>query len=333
MGKKFNSPNFNGKIFLNPVPSVVTKQGAFLKILRENFFDRNKHRREPEKRPGPFRADLAVLGNLPENTLRVTWLGHSTVIFEMDGKRFLTDPVWAEVVSPFRFMGPKRFFDMPIRLEELPPIDKVIISHDHYDHLDKRAVRSLAAAGNEFVCPLGVGKRLKDFGVAADKISELDWWDEIKVAEGFKIAATPARHFSGRWINDRYKTLWASWVIIGPNHRVYYGADSGMFPGFEDIGNRYGPFDLTALEIGAANDDWEDIHMGPIKAAEAHRMLKGRLMLPIHWGTFNLAMHGWTDPIEELIPYAAEKDISLIIPQPGETILIEGSYKNEWWKK
>lgn len=329
---RLESPNFNGKIFLNPVPTVVTRQGAFLKILRENFFDKNKHLREPPVCPGPFTPDLAKLNNLPPGTVRVTWIGHSTLILEIDGKRFLTDPVWAERVSPFNFIGPKRFFPAPIEIEELPHLDGIILSHDHYDHFDEEALKQLNKKNIPFFCPLGVGKRLEKLGVNTTHISEADWWDEIKLNEDFKLVATPARHFSGRWISDRFKTLWASWVIIGPEHKIYYGGDSGMFPGFKDIGDKYGPFDLTALEIGAANEDWEDIHMGPFKAADAHLMLKGKLMLPIHWGTFNLAHHAWEAPVEDLIPYAAEKNIQLLIPEPGQTIPAEGAFNSEWWK-
>ena len=328
----FNSPNFNGKIFLNTIPTVVTKQGAFLKILRENFFDKNKHLREPKTLLGPFRSNLELLNNLPPETLRVTWLGHSTVLFEIDGKRFLTDPVWANRVSPFSFIGPKRFFAAPIDLDELPPLDGVIISHNHYDHLDAETVRYLGTKDIRFFCPLGVGAWLNRFGVQKANITEFDWWQEVQF-EGFTIAATPARHFSGRWLNDRFKTLWASWVIIGSKHRVFFGADSGMFPSFKDIGDNYGPFDLTALEIGAANDDWEDIHMGPLKAIQAQLMLNSSLMLPIHWATFNLATHPWEEPIESLIPDAMEKGINLLIPEPGETVEVKAAYNSEWWKK
>ena len=329
----FKSPNFSGKIFINPIPSVVTKQGAFLKILRENFFDKNKHLREPKSTLGPFKTNVGLIKNLPNEILRVTWLGHSTILIEIDGKRFLTDPVWSKRVSPFGFIGPVRFFEPPLSLDDLPPLDGVIISHDHYDHLDASTVKILAAKGNNFFCPLGVSKWLKKFGVQTSKINEFDWWDELELGGGFKIAATPARHFSGRGINDRYKTLWASWALIGTKNRMYFGADSGMFPGFTDIGHKYGPFDLTALEIGAAHDDWEDIHMGPHKAADAHLMLRGKLMLPIHWATFNLAHHPWEEPIESLIPYTSEKGIKLVAPEPGETVLITDEYNTEWWKR
>ena len=330
----FKAPNFNGKIFLNPVPTVVTKQGTFLKILRENFFDKRKHLREPQKKLGPFSVDSNLLSALPSNTIRVTWIGHSSIIFEIDGKRFLTDPVWSDVVSPFSFIGPKRFFSPPLSLDDLPEIDGIIISHDHYDHLDKQTIKYLARTRKDtpYYCALGVSKWLKAYGVAAKNIKEFAWWDEIEIGDGFKIAAAPARHFSGRWGTDRYKTLWASWVIMSPKHRIYFGADSGMFPGFKEIGDKYGPFDLTALEIGAAHDDWEDIHMGPSKATDAHLMLKGKLMFPIHWATFNLAMHPWEEPVEDLLVCAQEKGIKLLLPEPGETVIAE-EYKHFWWRK
>ncbi|WP_207534642.1 MBL fold metallo-hydrolase [Desertivirga arenae] len=328
----YKSPNFNGKIFLNTLPTVVTKQGTFLKIVRENFLDKRKHLREPKIPLGPFRSKIELLDQAPHEGVRVTWLGHSTLIVEVDGKRFLTDPVWSGVVSPFSFIGPKRFFTPALKLEELPPLEGIIISHDHYDHLDEKTIRQIIniRPGMQFFCPLGVSKWLKTFGAYPDNIHEFDWWDEYELEKGFKIAATPARHFSGRWIRDRYKTLWASWVIQGPQHSFFFGGDSGMFPGFSDIGERYGPFDLTALEIGAANDDWEDIHMGPVKATEAHLMLKGKLMLPIHWATFNLAPQPWEEPVEDLLIAAKEKDIKLLLPEPGETVLAK-EYQNLWW--
>lgn len=288
---------------------------------------------KPAKTPGPFPVDFNKLNNLPANTLRITWLGHSALLIEIDGKRFLTDPVYRRA-SPFQFMGPKRFFQPPIALNDLPPLDGIIISHDHYDHLDDKTVIYLAKKDVPFYCSLGVGKILNSWGIPKQQITEFDWWQELDLGDGFKITAAPARHFSGRSMFNRNQTLWASYAIKGPVHNVYYGADSGMHPLFKEIGERLGPFDISMLDIGASNELWEDIHMGPNNATDAHLALKATLMMPIHWGTFNLAFHTWTEPAEHVIELAKQKQINLLLPAPGETYEFNGKpYINTWWEK
>jgi L-ascorbate metabolism protein UlaG (beta-lactamase superfamily) len=329
--KKINSPNYNGKIFINPVPTTVTKPGTVWKALKNSFL--NKTETTPKFKCGPFKVDLQKLNALPPDTLRVTWLGHSSSIIEIEGKRILTDPVYSKHASPFTFMGPERFFDIPIAIEDIPELSGIIISHDHYDHLDHDAVRELGKRGNNFFCPLGVGDRLASWGISKEKIHEFDWWDELDI-NGLKLIAAPARHFSGRTLLDRFKTLWASWIILGKTHSVYFGADSGMFPGFKEIGDKFGPFDLTMLEIGAYNQaNWPDIHLGPENALEAHLDLKGKLLLPLHWGTFNLAFHPWKEPAEQIEELARNKNVSLIMPPPGEIIEVDQPFISKWWEQ
>ncbi|MGV8879382.1 MAG: MBL fold metallo-hydrolase [Sphingobacteriaceae bacterium] len=327
----YSSPNFNGKVFVNPVPTTVGVPGGMLRILTE--YVKGHPNRTPAKPLGPFKADAALLNHLPSDTLRITWLGHSTLIIEIDGKRFLTDPVWAERVSPFTLLGPKRFFSPPLALNDLPPLDGIILSHDHYDHLDKTAVKWLAKKSIPFYVTLGVEKHLIEWGISSSQITTFDWWQEKDLGMGFKLIAAPARHFSGRGLTDRFQSLWASYIIQGTKHKVYFGADSGMHPLFKEIGDRFGPFDVTILEIGAYDKLWEDIHMGPDNAVQAHLHLRGNLMLPIHWGTFNLAFHPWTQPVERFMEVAKQQQIDLLLPRPGATYTCNyAPHIDKWWE-
>jgi len=326
-----DSPNFDGKVFVNPIPTQVGGEGNMGKLLTEYFLKKHPNR-VPAKKPGPFPVDLEKLNNLPANTLRVTWLGHSGLIIEIDGKRILTDPVYRRA-SPFQFMGPKRFFPAPINLDDLPHLDAIIISHDHFDHLDDKTIVKLAKKGTPIFTSLGVGTILNKWGIPKSQITEMDWWQSVTPWKGFTITAAPARHFSGRSLWNRNETLWASYAIKGPVHNVYYGADSGIHSIFKTIGEKLGPFDLAMLEIGAYNDLWADIHMGPTNATDAMLALGAKVLMPIHWGTFNLAMHTWTEPAEKVMEHATEKNIKLLLPAPGEVYTYDGKpYINKWWE-
>jgi L-ascorbate metabolism protein UlaG (beta-lactamase superfamily) len=323
---------FNGTHYRNPVPSEVMGAGAMPKILREYL--KPHPGRVPAKRPGPFAVLPALLHEAQLDDVHVTWLGHSTTLLAIDGKRFLTDPVWYRRVSPFTHLGPERFFDAPVSLNELPPLDFILLSHDHYDHLDKGAIQYLSSKNTPVITMLGVGKRLRKWGINPALITELDWWQQKELGDGFMLTALPARHFSGRSLTDRFTTLWGSFAIKSPNHNIYFGADSGYYEGFKMIGELLGPFDLTLLEIGAYNSLWADIHMGPENAIQAHLDVRGRLLLPLHWGTFALAFHSWTEPVERLITEATKKSVQLIVPEPGETrTLSNGAYLNRWWER
>jgi L-ascorbate metabolism protein UlaG (beta-lactamase superfamily) len=266
-----------------------------------------------------FDATLDVLAKAPADNLRITWLGHATLLIEVDGARFLTDPVWAKRASPFSFMGPARFHEPPVAIEALPALDGVIISHDHYDHLDAAAIRALAPRVPRFYVPLGVGAHLEYWGVPPEKITELDWWDE-RTIKGVRLVATPSRHFSGRSVTDKNATLWASWAFVGPTKRAWFSGDTGMSPDFATIGQRLGPFDVTMVESGAYNHHWADVHLGPEQALQVHQAVRGRLMMPIHWGTFDLALHGWTEPVERLMVAAKAANVALAIPIPGQSV-------------
>jgi L-ascorbate metabolism protein UlaG (beta-lactamase superfamily) len=328
---RYNSKHFNGKIFLNPVPTTVMGKGSFGRIMK--LYLQKHYNRTPATRPGPFHTDLNVLNQLAAETLRITWLGHSSTLVEIDGKRFLTDPLWYQRASPLSAIGPKRFFKNPLSIHQLPKIDSVLLSHDHFDHLDKHSLVHLAAKGIPIITMLGVGKRLIDWGIDKKLVTEMDWWQQKTLHDGFTITALPARHFSGRTLSDRFTTLWGSFAIKGPVHNVYFGADSGYYDGFTTIGEKSGPFDFTMLDSGAYNKEWEGIHMGPENAVQAHIDLKGKILMPIHWGTFNLAFHPWKEPVERVIQAAKLKGVSLLLPTPGETRTVDdGAYNSRWWE-
>ena len=316
--------------FQNPIPTDEAGFGNMLPILKQ--YIENKAENTPKKTLGPFKTDISIYATPPKSGLRITLVGHSSLLIEIDGKRILTDPVWSDRASFSSFFGPKRFFQPPVALEDLPKLDAIIISHDHYDHLDKKTMKYFAGREDiRFYCPLKVGKYLKSWGIIPNFISQMDWGESMMIGFDCVLTCTPARHFSGRGLINRNETLWASWVIKGSKHNIFYGADSGWFPGFAEIGDAYGPFDLTMLEIGAYGKYWPDIHMGPDNASNAHIALKGKIMMPIHWGTFNLAPHAWYEPIERLVEYGKTKDIKLFIPKPGEPTEVK-EYNSEWWK-
>ncbi len=269
-----------------------------------------------------------------ETGLRATWLGHSTVLLEMDGVRVLTDPVWGQRASPSRLLGPKRFQPVPITLSQLPPIDVVVISHDHYDHLDLPTIRKLAKTNVPFVTTLGVGAHLEAWGVPPERITELDWWQSHTLpGHELRITATPSQHFSGRSLGGRNDTLWASLAIHSARHAVFFSGDTGLTPAYRTIAERLGRFDLVMLEVGAFHPSWGDIHLGPENALKALELLGGGSFLPVHWGTFNLAMHAWDDPPETLMKLAPAQGVHLVMPRLGEAVEPSRVERvTPWWR-
>ena len=272
----------------------------------------------------------------PDSGLRATWLGHSTVLIEIDGLRVLTDPVWGPRASPSRLIGPKRFQPVPLPLRALADVDVVLVSHDHYDHLDYPTIVALAQRGLPFVTSLGVGAHLEAFGVAPHLITELDWWQSHTLpGSGVSITAAPAQHFSGRSLKDRNATLWSSLVIRGERHAVFFSGDTGLTTEYDTIRQRLGPFDLVMLEVGAHHPSWGDIHLGPVNALQAHRLLGGGALLPVHWGTFSLALHDWDEPVETLLARAGPADVALLLPRLGQPVepVRAGEYITPWWRE
>ncbi|MGF1742974.1 MBL fold metallo-hydrolase [Vibrio profundum] len=260
-------------------------------------------------------------------------LGHSTMLIRLNGKFILTDPVLSERASPVQWAGPKRFHDSPLSAQELPPIDVVVISHDHYDHLDKSAIAQLKTKVKQFVTPTGVGERLVKWGVDQDKVLELDWWQE-KVIDGIKFVATPAHHFSGRGLFDRNTTLWASWVIQSEQQNLFFSGDSGYFEGFKQIGEKYGPFDIAMVETGAYNELWSTVHMMPEQSMQANLDLNSCYMMPIHNGTFDLSLHDWFEPLERILSLAKQNNVTLLTPKFGQEMMLDSLPDTpRWWRE
>jgi L-ascorbate metabolism protein UlaG (beta-lactamase superfamily) len=317
----FSDGKFHNRIFTPAIPPTTPRKG----LLRQIHEDR--HVGLPAG-PIPLAHD-----EIPADAtdLAVTWFGHASALLEVDGQRVLVDPVWGRRVSPSPVFGPTRLHPVPVALTELPPVDAILISHDHYDHLDLPTVRALLRSQDApFVVPLGIGVHLRTWGVPDERIVELDWNGSTTVGP-LTLTCTEARHFSGRFF-ARDTTLWASWVVAGPRHRVFFGGDTGYTPAFAEIGARLGPFDLTLLPIGAYNDAWHAIHMDPEEAVRAHGDLGGRLLLPIHWATFNLAFHRWAEPVERLLDAAQRKGAEVVVPLPGQRIDV-GNLPPllDWW--
>ena len=278
------------------------------------------NRRVPQA-PLPSLDPRPLWSRPPASGLRATWLGHSTLLIEIDGHRVLTDPVWGTRASPTRLAGPKRFQPVPVALAGLPEVDVVVISHDHYDHLDYPTLRALAKSRVPFVTSLGVGAHLEAWGIAPERITELDWWQSHQVpGTGLEISAAPSQHFSGRGLKDRNATLWSSMVIRGDRHRVFFSGDTGLTTEYATIREHFGRFDLALLEVGAFHPSWGDIHLGPENALKALALLGRPPLLPIHWGTFSLALHAWDAPAEELLALAPQHAAALLMPRLGEPV-------------
>lgn len=327
------SPQFAGGRFRNihPRPAQGPQPGA--KVMWDFFF--NKPRNSEPAAPLPVQPlTRAQLDAAPERSLYR--IGHSTLLMKLRGGWWITDPVFAERASPLAFFGPKRFHAPPIALAELPPLRGVLLSHDHYDHLDRATVRILAAKTDLFICTLGVGDRLVAWGVPAAKVQQYDWWQSTQV-DGLRFTATPAQHFSGRSLRDGNRTLWASWVIEDLEStqplRIFFSGDGGYFDGFTQIGRQFGPFDVTLMETGAYNEHWPYVHMHPAQTVQAHQDLGGKWLLPIHNGTFNLAMHAWWDPFERVVDLAEAQAIAVATPLMGERLDLAAPHAGErWWR-
>ncbi|WP_229754295.1 MBL fold metallo-hydrolase [Fictibacillus barbaricus] len=320
----------NGK-FLNQIKTDMTTDiRSMLPVLKE--FLRGNPNRKPKKAV-PIQR-YAFPAQQTDSKTKVTWFGHSAFLVELDGKRILLDPMFGTAPSPVPWFGNKRYSkELPFEIEELSQIDLVVYSHDHYDHLDYGTIKRIKQKVKQFVVPLGVAGHLKRWGVEPNRIQECNWWDEIKVA-GVTLVSTPARHFSGRSLTDRNATLWCSWILSGTHSKIYFSGDSGYGPHFREIGEKYGPFDLTLMECGQYHEKWAAIHMMPEETVKAHIDVKGKMMIPIHWGAFSLSLHDWTEPVERAVKAAEIEGVSICTPQIGETVTL-GSRNfpsSKWWR-
>jgi L-ascorbate metabolism protein UlaG (beta-lactamase superfamily) len=327
------SPRWAGESFRNVHPVLPGLRDSAVARPSLSDFLCGGERRVPAG-PLPLHDPRKAWLRPPSTGLRATWLGHSSVLIEIDGLRVLTDPVFGPRASPSRLAGPKRFHPVPVPLRALPPLDLVLVSHDHYDHLDYPTIRELTKSDVPFVTSLGVGAHLEAWGIATERITELDWWETHRLPNAeLAITATPSQHFSGRGLKDRNATLWSSLVIESPRRRVFFSGDTGLTTEYETIRDRFGPFDLVMLEVGAFHPSWGDIHLGPENALKAHALLGGGPFLPIHWGTFSLALHAWDEPAETLVARAPALGVPLVMPQLGEPV--EPAHAHDvqpWWR-
>ncbi|WES87589.1 MBL fold metallo-hydrolase [Dickeya fangzhongdai] len=317
--------------FFNLRPATAPRMSLWqsLSLLWRLGFQRKG--RVPDKRLPEVSPDLNAFLAADER-LKFIWFGHSTLLLNLDGVRILTDPVFSASVSPFSFMF-RRFQPPALTREALPDIDIVLLSHDHYDHLDEQTIRAFRDTTTRFIAPLKVGEHLQKWGIAAQRIQELDWY-QSHTLNGITFTATPSHHFSGRSLSGRNTTLWASWVIQGQRERIFFSGDSGYGEHFRDIGERFGPFDLALMENGQYNHRWPDSHMHPQQTVQAVQDVRARQFMPIHWGMFALAFHDWADPVRSSSQLARERQLPIIMPMLGEVVTLGAPTATPaWWEK
>ncbi len=320
----------NGK-FQNIHPSPM--DFSFWKYLKE--LTKKAPNRNPQTNVEVQTLDTITIENLSTDKTQLIWFGHSSFLLLIDGKKILIDPVFSQRPSPVSFIGTKRYSKKtPINAEDLPFIDAVILSHDHYDHLDYATIKKLKGKVGQYFTPLGVGNHLLLWGVSKEKVTELNWWGNTEF-KGLNLVCTPARHFSGRGMFDGASTLWCSWVIKGATENVFFSGDSGYDTHFKEIGDKYGPFDISLLECGQYNEDWKLLHMMPEETAQAAIDLKSKLAMPIHWGAFTLALHDWNEPVERMLKKANELNLAVTTPKIGESVILgkDTLPTEKWWTK
>lgn len=329
------SGHYEDEKFVNLIPTSLDMNfSKGIEVMRE--MSRDVPGREPSKEIPVLKIDSLDIVEKPKSLNRITWFGHSAFLLEIQGKNILIDPMLGDVPAPHPMLGSPRFNEeLPIAIEELPKIDAVIISHDHYDHLDYGSIKKLKEKVDQFYMPLGVGNHLRSWDVEDERIHELNWWDEVEYGE-FKFICTPSRHFSGRGLFDRSSTMWGSWIIQTDSINIYFSGDGGYGPHFREIGEKYGPFDFAMMECGQYNENWSEIHMMPEETAQAGIDVKAERIMPIHWGSFRLALHSWTDPVLRVSAKARELNLPITTPKIGEAIILseeESVFPTEaWWE-
>lgn len=324
------SPNYRDGVFQNQSDTpVMSEKGDFLKTFKK-FLNKPKDTLPPRPLPS-VKTDLK---NLPNGNPLLVWFGHSSYLLKIDGKHILVDPVFSGYAAPFKFKSAKSFDGTNVyHVDDMPPIDILLITHDHYDHLDYKTVLKLNNKVKYIITSLGVGSHLEYWGFDMNKVTELDWNDSVEKIEGLKFTSAPARHFSGRSFK-RATTLWASFILKTPTHSIYLGADSGYDTHFKTIGEKHGPFDLAILESGQYNEAWKNIHMMPEETVQASIDLNAKTLLPVHWGKFSLALHPWNEPIERVLKKAEELHVNVTTPLIGQPLIIGENYPNQkWWRQ
>lgn len=317
-------------IFLNRIPTVLDEMrkrtftvSAILKFLFGGSKERSPSSKLPDMQP-----DFVKLAE-PHQDIKVMWFGHSSLLLNVDGNLILYDPVFSDFVGPLGTML-KRFQDTVVDLSKLPPIDYIVQSHDHYDHLDMKTIQFFIGKKTKFIVPLGVGDHLRGWGVPESQIRELDWWQNAKF-DSIEFVSTPSQHFSGRGLIHQNESLWGSWVFRTNQHRIFFSGDTGYDIHFKEIGKKFGPFDIAFMETGQYNEAWHEVHLLPDEQIQAFQDLSAKRYFPIHWGMFNLAMHAWYEPIENLLERAEKNRIPVLTPQMGELVIVNNEYKGAYW--
>ena len=324
-----SSPQYNSQSqrFQNPEVIQLQTGRKWTTIVYEYFFN-GKERRPQQKLPEAPPALSAL--QTKSRDIRFIWFGHSTILLELDGRRILIDPIFSTYASPIPGVA-KRFQPPVFDIDDIPDIDVVLISHDHYDHLDHKTIKKLKKRDIHYIVPLGVGTHLQYWGIDSTKITELDWWQHTTF-DGLTFTCAPSQHFSGRGLFNRNSTLWASWAIKGNEQNVYFSGDSGYSSHYREIGERLGPFDLTFLENGAYSLDWKFVHQLPEEGVQAHLDLNGEVMVPIHWGMFDLSLHSWHEPIDRVTREAKKRGVKIIAPKLGQLVSKTDNFVQEdWW--
>jgi L-ascorbate metabolism protein UlaG (beta-lactamase superfamily) len=317
--------------FANPFSVPMMAPGSTWKLIKKYTIIPRIAPKPTGKIPmGSIRTEDWL--ELDKKELFFSWLGHSSLLIALDGKTILVDPVLEERASPFTWIGPRRFHPAPVTVEELPPIEVVLITHDHYDHLEEPTIKALENKTNLFLVPLGIGGLLEDWGIDPGKIIELDWWEDHELGS-LRFTATPAIHYASRGIFDGNKRLWCSWSVQGMSRNIFISGDSGYFDGFKEIGEKMGPFDINFLKIGSYDEAWKQVHMTPEEAVQQHQDLRGRILVPLHWSTFDLGLHPWYEPIERLLMAVMGKEVQFIAPKVGQRVDTSQLPEFElWWR-
>ncbi|MEQ1676530.1 MAG: MBL fold metallo-hydrolase [Chitinophagaceae bacterium] len=321
------SPNYKQGAFQNLSPTAMKPEGVSYWKMMSEFFKKHPDTAPPAKLPF-VKTDLKKL-NSPEPV--IVWFGHSSYLIRIANKNFLIDPVFSGNAAPLSFMVKAFPGSNEYKAEDMPDIDHLILTHDHYDHLDFKTIRKLKSKVDKVVCSLGISSHLKHWGIDSGKITELDWWESTELEAGIKLTAAPARHFSGRGIK-RGQTLWSSFILKTLDHNLYLGGDSGYDTHFKEIGKRFGPFDLAILESGQYNTMWPLIHMMPEETVQAAVDLKAKALLPVHWSKFRLGMHAWNEPVQRVLAKAKEYGLVVVTPQIGEPLPLFSTFTGTpWW--
>ena len=334
-----NSGYYEGGKFINPIKTEMNMSfNTFTSILRD--YIKGIPNQKPANPIEVLEPDPTLIQQEADTIKRITWFGHSAFLLELADKKILIDPMFGSSPSPISFMGTKRFTEgLPLEVDELPEIDAVVLSHDHYDHLDYGSIMKLKSKVKAYYVPLGVGAHLKAWGIPDSSIFELNWWEEASVGEVMLVAA-PARHFSGRGLTDRFSTFWSGWIIQAPDYKLFFSGDGGYGPHFREIGEKYGPFDFAMLECGQYDRRWSEIHMMPEESAQAARDVQAKIAMPIHWGAFVLALHSWYDPPSRFGKTADSLGVNTVYPRIGEVLdlanieeRVDRDMQNTWWAK